>query len=406
MEKLHPKISKHNFYVFLWHAAFLAIAKNFMDVDTVIPSMLIKSGGTSLHVGILTAIMVGGSHFSQLIFAPWISNYYQKKGLLLTGINLRILSLLGIACLFFLYNAVSTSMIIPLIFIIISIFSFSGAFANISYTDILGKSILENRRKQYLSLRQIISSTGIFISAFLVRQILKTQAYPKNYSLVFLLAGTGLLVASFGFWAIKEFIPAKKKKIQYKFSDIIKEIRANKRLKYYLLIINTVGLGHSLLPFILLFADNNAILNDEMVGNLLVAKTLGLILAGMILFIYSKKANYDTILKIMFAFALVYPIIVLIFNTNALFYYVSFFLGGIFLTLYLVANSGVLLEISSNTNRALYTGISGAGNILPVVFPLLGGSIISTFGFYVFFSIYFLFVISSIIFIHKINCQK
>jgi hypothetical protein len=58
-------ISKKNFHAFLWHASFLAIAKNFMDVDTVIPAMLLNAGGTQVHVGILTAIMIGGSRFSQ-----------------------------------------------------------------------------------------------------------------------------------------------------------------------------------------------------------------------------------------------------------------------------------------------------------------------------------------------------
>ena len=33
---LSREISNHNFYAFLWHAGFLALAQNFMDVDTVI----------------------------------------------------------------------------------------------------------------------------------------------------------------------------------------------------------------------------------------------------------------------------------------------------------------------------------------------------------------------------------
>jgi len=53
--------AKINFRAFLWHAVFLALASNFMDIDTIIPSMLIKAGGTSIHLGFLTAIMLGGS---------------------------------------------------------------------------------------------------------------------------------------------------------------------------------------------------------------------------------------------------------------------------------------------------------------------------------------------------------
>jgi len=42
---------KAQFYSFLIHGIFLALAQNFMDIDTIIPSMLIESGGSSLHIG-------------------------------------------------------------------------------------------------------------------------------------------------------------------------------------------------------------------------------------------------------------------------------------------------------------------------------------------------------------------
>jgi len=72
---LSKKISTHNFYAFLWHAGFLALAKNFIDVDTVIPAMLIESGGNAIHVGIMTAIMerVSPNCFSPLTSAILVS---------------------------------------------------------------------------------------------------------------------------------------------------------------------------------------------------------------------------------------------------------------------------------------------------------------------------------------------
>jgi hypothetical protein len=50
---LPREILKRNFFAFLWHAVFLAFAKNFMDVDTVIPAMLIESGGGAVILGTL-----------------------------------------------------------------------------------------------------------------------------------------------------------------------------------------------------------------------------------------------------------------------------------------------------------------------------------------------------------------
>ena len=53
------------------------MAINFMDFDTVIPAMLVQSGGSAFQVGLLTAILVGGAKFAQLIAAPFF--ILQKK---------------------------------------------------------------------------------------------------------------------------------------------------------------------------------------------------------------------------------------------------------------------------------------------------------------------------------------
>jgi len=82
-----------------------------------------------------------------------------------------------------------------------------------------------------------------------------------------------------------------------------------------------------------------------------------------------------------------------------------FVLTGIFITTFNISRNGILVEISSNENRATYTGISGAGNILPTFFPLVAGILISLLGYYITFSIVSLIVASSFVFIKKINCR-
>jgi len=65
-----------------------------------------------------------------------------------------------------------------------------------------------------------------------------------------------------------------------------------------------------------------------------------------------------------------------------------------------------LLEVSDNQNRALYTGIAGAGNILPALFPISAGWIIKAYGFNTFFIIFMAVVTSSLFFIYKLHCTK
>ncbi len=140
---------KHNFHALLWHSGFLAFAQNFMDVNTVVPTMLVDAGGNAVHIGIMTAIMLGGASLTQLFFAPFISNFPYKKWSLLLGINSRILSLAGLGFILLFSSRLPENFIIGLIFLLLSIFSLGGAFANVSYTDILGKSLELNFRKPF-----------------------------------------------------------------------------------------------------------------------------------------------------------------------------------------------------------------------------------------------------------------
>lgn len=405
--ELTKNISRSNYRYFIWHAVFLALAKNFMDVDTIIPAMVIDSGGNSLHIGFLTGILVGGSKFAQLFFASWISNKIQKKPFLLLGINLRVFSLAGLSGMFFASSFIDNLYIIWLIFLLVTIFSVSGAFANISFTDILGKSIFWENRKSFFSIRQIISSIGVFFSAFFAGRVLVSSDYPENYSYLFAIAAIALGIASFGFWKIKE-MRASRLKIEgvRRYLQVIKqEIKSNKKFANYLMLINTQGIVLALMPFLILYAKQNFGADSESVKNFLMFKVIGGVIMGSLLFYYARKVRYQKLLYFTSFISLLIPLYIVLLPVSNLFSFV-FLGGGIVYTLHKVSIDGVLLEVSTSENRALYTGLSGAGSVLPAVFPLAGGWIIKQFGFQIFFSIFILLILTSVYFIYKLNCKK
>ena len=408
MQSVTEKDSAHNFKAFLWHSAFLALASNFMDIDTIIPSMLIKAGGNSIHLGILTAIMLGGSSLFQLVFASFLSGKSQKRKYLLSGINLRVSALLSMAALFVFASGLPDWAVILLIFILISIFSFSGSFANVSYVDILGKAVQDVKRKKFFSMKQVINSIGLFASALVVRKLIDYYEYPVNYSVLFLFAGLLLLAASLGFWKIREPVlhGAKKSGFINFFRMIPSEIRQNKNLKYYLLLINTLGLGLSLLPFFILLAKDEFGLSFQAIGNFLLFRTLGMLAAGLILYKFSRRFIYRNLIKSLIILAGILPVFALFMVRFPDWYKFIFILSGMFFSIYKVALNGVLLEISTNENRATYTGISGAGNILTTLFPLFAGLLISALGYWIVFPFVSLIIFSSYIFANRLSCAS
>jgi len=294
-----------------------------------------------------------------------------------------------------------------MIFVLISVFSLGGSFAAISYTDILGKSILEERRKSFFTLRQILKSVGILLSAVLAAKLLTIAEYPVNYALLFILSGISLTVAMLGFTQLKEqIIPIKKiHTLSHYFKTLRYEISSNQKLKNYLLLVNSLGISITLLPFIVLYSKQNADTGSLEVGQFLIFKVVASVLTGLVIYRFAKIIRYRYLLYSIVILALLLPSLLLTSSADYNFY-LYFFIGGIIFTLYKVAIEGILLEVSTNENRAIYAGISGAGNILPALFPLVGGLIIENFGYVAFFLGFMLIVSTSFYFTYKLDCRR
>ncbi|MBS3772098.1 MAG: MFS transporter, partial [Bacteroidales bacterium] len=378
-----------------------------MDVDTIIPAMVIDAGGNSVHVGFLTAILLGVAKIAQFFFAPFLQNKEEKKGYLLLGINSRVLSLAALATIFLFSGSLNEETILLLIFVFITVFSISGSFANISFTDILGKSVLPEKRKSFFSIKQAISNTGILISAYLASRVLVMVDYPSNYSALFYIAALSLLIASLGFWNVKEIsvnvykISGLKSFIR----EIKNEFRTNKKFVHYLLMVNTLGICITLLPFLILYAKDIYNAGNDDVGRFLLFKVIGSVITGIILFYFSRRIRYQSMLYFMACISLFMPVFVHLIPSGSWFF-LLFIPGGVIFALQQVVISGVLLEISSNHNRAFYAGLAGAGNLLPALFPIIGGWLIKIWGFPLFFSIFMTIIASSFYFIYRLNCKR
>ncbi len=404
---LSKKISTHNFKSFLWHATFLAFAKNFMDVDTIIPAMLVEAGGGAMHIGIMTAIMMGGSSFTQLFFAPYLSNKTYKKRFLLFAINTRVFALLGLGALLFILTGGQHNYVLWFAFLFITLFSLAGAFANISYTDILGKSVNPDKRKTFFSSIQIVGGVVVLIGAFFAKKVLVWKDFPVNYAFMFFIGATFLLIATGGFWSIKEVIPSKLKisGLNEFFKVLKTELKQNKKLGYFLGYINTQGIAISFLPFIILYAKETFHTQSSDTGIFLIYKIIGIVFVSILVLLGAKKVKYNLLLYSNVLLSLSLVLLALFINDISSVKYI-FVLGGVVFSLFSMSMNGLLLEVSGTENRALYTGFAGAGNILPAIFPLIGGAIINQFDYQTFFILFMVIIAMAAFFIFKIDCKK
>lgn len=407
MHYLKKTENAHGFY---WHAVFLALAQNFMNVNTIIPAVLLSVGGTEIHLGFLTAIMLGGSKFTQIFFGDFLSNRTTKKPYLLFGINARVFSLAALAVILQQAMALTQDMLIFLIFVLITVFSLSGAFASVAYTDLLGKSIQQAKRKRFFVTKQTITSIGILFSALLVRKLLIMYPFPANYSVLFYAASGLLLTASGGFWLLTEKAAIKGEKKHHIFGkgeNVITIIKNDSNLFYYLLLSNSVSISIAIIPFYIALAKTTFRLTSQAIGNYLVFQIIGMIISNFFwMRIIKKTQTYKSILSVYILLNIFLPVYALITTNNHILFVSVFFFTGFSLTAYEIVMSGMLVEISTNDNRALYTGISGTGNILSAIFPIISGVLVAQSGYVIVLLFSSLLISFGFVFAKKVHCHS
>jgi MFS family permease len=159
------------------------------------------------------------------------------------------------------------------------------------------------------------------------------------------------------------------------------------------------------LPFVILYAKENFQTQSSDTGNFLLFKVIGIVFVSLLVLLGAKKLKYNVLLYSNVLLSLLLGVMVWSITGIEGIKYV-FVAGGVVFSLYTMTMNGLLLEISGNENRALYTGFAGAGNILPALFPLLGGTLIQFFGFHAFFAFFMIIIAFAAFFIYKIDCKK
>ena len=361
-----------------------------------------------MHVGILTAIYIGLPLITQFLFAGFLSGRSRKRPFLLAGIYLRVLALAGMGYTLSISSSSDLAGLLFMIFLWIGIFAVSGAFAGISYTDLMGKIFLGPQRKNLLIFKQFISATGMLVSAIAVRHLIIAFPYPQNYTVIFLTASLLLFIAAFGFLMIKEdSVDADNLSGMI---TIIKSIprllKSDKNLLNYILLINMASPGITIIPFYVVFSKSIYGLGRNQIGNFLLLQILGMILSSLIWNWVAKRFKFK---GISFGFIIIgslLPMVTLLLSRYEIAVYQwIFFIAGFSISAYAISVQGILLEITNNDNRAIYAGISGTLCLTTAIFPLIAGTLIESYGFTLIFTIISPLVMTSLFFLKPIKCS-
>lgn len=119
-----------------------------------------------------------------------------------------------------------------------------------------------------------------------------------------------------------------------------------------------------------------------------------------------KKIGFKEMIKISILLYSVAPFSALILSqlNSVKIFSLLFLLVGAAISANRIAIDGALIEISSNSNRVMFTGIFGSLNIVSVVYPLMISLIITKYSYQSVFIIFPLITLTTYYFIRKMNC--
>lgn len=399
---------RRNYLAFLWHAVFLSITVTFTEVNTIIPAMILQVGGSALHIGIASSIMIGIPVVSKLAFSSLLSRYEHKKPFLLIGIGMRVLSLAMIAYLLSSQRFFGLAGLLSLIYFLLLLFSSGGALAGLGYIDLVGSSLGSEGRRKFFTSKQLVGSVGMLLSMLVARQIVSTLSYPVNYILLFSLAAFFLATASGGFFTIREqesevATPMSYAQVLRSLPGILKK---DGSFRNYVILSNILSIGTVLTPFFLSLAKESLSFGSDLLGSLLLFQVSGNIASSLVWRRVIKAGGYKAVLWIRIALSVILPaaaiLLVSLLSVEA--YLVAIFLVGVLTGARAVSDEAVLVELSTRQNRVLYSGIVGTLNLSMVVLPLLLGFLIRAYGYPVVFLLASGCSLFGFLFLRRMSC--
>jgi len=386
--------TKRTYIIFIWHGAFLALTMSMLDFNTVFPALISNLTESKIIFGLLYSIMLGTPLVFNIILSSFMHVHRYKKKILLLGIYLRSFSFLGMAIFTWFFGKQFPLLVAASFFFWIFLFSISGGFAGMAYSDIIGKLVRKGKRGKLFASRQFAMTISSFLGGMIVLNIftLHRIPFPYNYAIILIIGFSGLLVASIAFWFIKEPPSIIKDENKESFRLFIKKVpsilKKDTSFTRFIIVENMSSFSLMILPFYMLYAKDAFSIGETYVGRYLIFQTTGAILSNLLWGVISKKWGSKWVVRTCILIGGLVPILALILSKFGPNYYaIIFFLVGFLISGRPVGFESYLLDIAPSDDRIIYLGIRGTMNFFIILLPIVAGYFITYMGYHLTFII-------------------
>jgi MFS family permease len=399
MTKSLPSHFRRNFTVILVDYIFFSVAFSFADPGTVMPAFVEKLTDAEPIVGLVGTVWAAGWLLPQLMGAAFLTDHPHKKPYLMRLVcaGRPLIMLLGLTMWAGLPRYPSA--MLTVFFVTLACFMLLDGVASVAWFDILARAVPLSRRGRLLGTAQLVSGIlGVLVGAA-VEATLRNPSlpFPRNYALLFTLAGLAHIPSVVALSLIKEPVLDEafhriRPSVRGLLDQLTQVWRDDADFRRLILTRWLIGLIDLAVTFYVLHAGQRFGIPQ---GRLLAARMIGGILSSLGFGWLIERLGPRPVIWIGGAAAVASPLLALLLElvrplssqVVTVAYFGVYILLGITYSSRLLGHQNYVLEIAPRDRRPLYIGLANTLTGLLVPASFLGGVLLDATSYVVLFSV-------------------
>jgi MFS family permease len=361
------------------HGFFLSIGTTIAEPHTILPIIITYFGGGTILVGVFSSLLRGGAILVQLFAAFFAQSYPLVLKYLRRVFFIRFVAWFSIGFAIITLGDNHPQLTLLFMGIALFFFSFSAGFGAIYFRELTAKIFSHKFRGKTMATRQFFAAVGSILSGSLAGYILQVTTPPHNFAYLFMVSA---VMMGFGFIAmgsveepVKKNISQKEKSFKEFLKNALKILKADEHLRVQ---VRTFLLFYSYLfalPFVILKAKQTIELDGVALGTIITAQMIGAMISNFLWGYLSSKGKNKLVTQI--AISLLILAISLAFIANHLYLYMTiFFLAGAAMDGNRIASGNLLIQISPEDKRPIYSALQMTIVSFGMFFSIIGGVIL------------------------------
>ncbi len=369
-----------NFAVNLLDGAFFWFGASFMSGATILPLFVSKLTPSPLALGLLAVLSQASWFLPQLFTANIVERLPRKKAVVVNlGLFTERLPVWGlvVAALIAVHNP---TLALVVFFFCLAWHGFGAGALGTAWQDLIARMFPVERRGRFVGLTNFVGAGTGALGAVASTWLLQNLAYPLNFTVLFLIAATAILI-SWGWLAlarepVQRGNAAARNSFEY-LASLPDLLRRDHNFRRFLIARNLMALAGMGSGFVTVSAIQRWHVPDSTAGlftiAFLVGQTLGYISFGFLADRRGHKMALELAIAasaIGFALAWLAPV--------PEWYYIAFALFGIGSSAVIGSAMLVVMEFCEPERRPTYIGItSTSAGLAGIVAPLIGAGLAS-----------------------------